>query len=302
MILVSVLLAGSLTAAPQSPPAPATVPQPSQRSATDCAEALGREPGAAAAQVCFGEQELRLAQAAPKGSAERERHLDTAAGYYRKAANLTSNAETKARALDTLARVYDVQHLNEPGQMELVLRELIALKPNELEPLYRLAKLQEDQGLIDAAESTLLSARHQRPDEIEPYRRLAQFYARRATALHLASMREKATEPAAGPGQPDENGVYRVGAGLPPPKKLDDVRPQYPIEANVAQIEGVVIAEVIIDETGRVTDARILRSIPLLDEAALQAVREWRFAPSIVDGRAVPVKMTVTVNFQQRRP
>lgn len=44
-------------------------------------------------------------------------------------------------------------------------------------------------------------------------------------------------------------------------------------------------------------DARIVRSIPLLDEAALEAVRKWEFEPTPVDGQAVPVRMNVTVNF-----
>jgi len=46
-----------------------------------------------------------------------------------------------------------------------------------------------------------------------------------------------------------------------------------------------------------VTEARVVRSNPLLDEAALKAVREWRYDPTMVNGRAVPVRMTVTVNF-----
>ena len=45
------------------------------------------------------------------------------------------------------------------------------------------------------------------------------------------------------------------------------------------------------------TDARIVKSVPLLDEAALSAVRDWRFEPTMVEGRAVPVRMVVTVNF-----
>ena len=52
-----------------------------------------------------------------------------------------------------------------------------------------------------------------------------------------------------------------------------------------------------IDEQGRVAEARILRSIPLLDQAALDAVKQWEYTPTTVDGKAVPVIMTVTVNF-----
>jgi TonB family protein len=49
-----------------------------------------------------------------------------------------------------------------------------------------------------------------------------------------------------------------------------------------------------VNEQGLVTDARVLNSNPLLNEAALKAVREWRYDPAIVSGKAVPVKMTVT--------
>jgi protein TonB len=58
-----------------------------------------------------------------------------------------------------------------------------------------------------------------------------------------------------------------------------------------------VIIEALIGESGKVQDARVLRSIPLLDQAALDAVRQWAFTPTLVNGSAVPVIMTVTVNF-----
>jgi len=73
--------------------------------------------------------------------------------------------------------------------------------------------------------------------------------------------------------------------------------PHYPPDAMAAGIAGTVGAELVIDPSGHVTDARIVRSIPLLDEAALAAVREWRFEPTMVNGEPVPVRMTVTVNF-----
>jgi protein TonB len=72
-----------------------------------------------------------------------------------------------------------------------------------------------------------------------------------------------------------------------------------PPEASAAGITGIVIVEITIDETGKVSDARIVRSIPMLDAAALETVREWQFEPTIVDGKPVPVKTTVTVNFTQ---
>jgi len=77
--------------------------------------------------------------------------------------------------------------------------------------------------------------------------------------------------------------------------------PQYPPEARAAGIQGVVLAEIVIDGEGSVIDARVVRSVPLLDEAALKAVKNWRFTPTVVNGQAVPVRMIVTVNFTTSR-
>ena len=82
---------------------------------------------------------------------------------------------------------------------------------------------------------------------------------------------QAAKPPASGPGERDENGVYRIGNSLTAPRRLD--RPVYSPEAMAAGIEGNVVAEVVVNEAGDVLDAKIVRSLPLLDEAALEAVR-----------------------------
>jgi protein TonB len=84
---------------------------------------------------------------------------------------------------------------------------------------------------------------------------------------------------------------------MPAPRKLKDVRPEYPAIAKQARVSGIVIAEITIDAEGRVSDARVIRSIPLLDQAALDAVRQWEFTPTLLNGAPVPIIMTVTVNF-----
>ena len=89
----------------------------------------------------------------------------------------------------------------------------------------------------------------------------------------------------------------RVGGNVKVPTKIKDVRPIYPQEALGAKVQGVVIIEATIDTQGFVSDAKVLRSIPLLDQAALDAVRQWEFTPTILNGQPVPVIMTVTVNF-----
>jgi TonB family protein len=263
-----------------------------------CATALAQSTGTAAAQFCLGAEQAQLAEREEAGGAAQRRRLEAAAVHYRLAATLTPYPDTRARALEALAVLYEPPRLDDTYQLESVLRELIATQPADAAPLYRLAMLQEDQGQIDAAETTLLTARHQHADDVEPHQKLAQFYARRVTAIHTQRERDAPPTAPETPGQPDANGVYRVGGDVPAPVR--EGVPQYPREAQAAGIEGVVLVELLIDEAGQVADVRVLRSIPLLDDAALQAVREWRFAPTIVEGRAVPVRMTATVNFTRR--
>jgi periplasmic protein TonB len=91
--------------------------------------------------------------------------------------------------------------------------------------------------------------------------------------------------------------ALRAGQGVPIPTKLVDVPPTYPPLARHARIQGVVVLDATIDETGHVVDVRVLRSIALLDRAAIEAVRRWRYAPAIVNGRVTPVVLTVTASF-----
>jgi TonB family protein len=90
----------------------------------------------------------------------------------------------------------------------------------------------------------------------------------------------------------------RVGGAITPPAKTKDVRPTYPLEAQSRGVQGVVIIEATIGTTGKVQDARVLQSIPLLDQPALDAIRQWEFTPTVLNGMPVPVIMTVTVQFK----
>ena len=89
----------------------------------------------------------------------------------------------------------------------------------------------------------------------------------------------------------------RVGGNVKPPQKLTHVNPVYPPIAQSARVSGVVIIEAVIGPDGNVQSAKILRSIPLLDDAAMTAVRQWVFTPTLLNGFPVAVIMTVTVNF-----
>jgi protein TonB len=99
------------------------------------------------------------------------------------------------------------------------------------------------------------------------------------------------------PPPPPPAAPVRVGGNIKAPQKIKDVRPVYPPIAQSARVQGVVIIEATIGPDGKVTDAKVLRSVPLLDQAALDAVREWEFTPTLLNGVPVPVIMTVTVNF-----
>ena len=95
----------------------------------------------------------------------------------------------------------------------------------------------------------------------------------------------------------DQLKPVRIGGGIKTPARIRDVKPFYPPVARSAGVQGVVVLEVLIDASGQVSEARVLRSIPLLDQAALDAVKQWEFMPTLLNGTPTPVLMTVTVNF-----
>jgi TonB family protein len=90
----------------------------------------------------------------------------------------------------------------------------------------------------------------------------------------------------------------QLSGNMRTPTKVKDVRPRYPPAAQTAGIQGVVMIEARIDVDDSVYGARVIRSIPELDEAALEAVRQWKFTPTKVNGVLVPVMMTTTVDFR----
>lgn len=89
----------------------------------------------------------------------------------------------------------------------------------------------------------------------------------------------------------------RVGGDIRPPRKLHHVAPVYPGIAAHARITGTVVVEATISRSGVVSDVRVLRSVPLLDAAATEAVRQWRYEPPQLNGEPVAVLLTVTVHF-----
>jgi len=94
-----------------------------------------------------------------------------------------------------------------------------------------------------------------------------------------------------------EDQALHVGGAIKSPVKLVDVRPVYPEDARAAGVKGVVIVEARIGADGSVEDAHVLKSIKELDQAAIDAVKQWKFVPTLMNGVPKPVVMVVTINF-----
>jgi periplasmic protein TonB len=96
---------------------------------------------------------------------------------------------------------------------------------------------------------------------------------------------------------PQQVAPVRVGGQIKEPKKLKNVAPVYPPIARQARVQGQVVLECTISPQGRVTNVKVVKGIPLLDTSAIEAVRQWVYTPTLLNGVPVPVIMTVTVNF-----
>lgn len=104
-------------------------------------------------------------------------------------------------------------------------------------------------------------------------------------------------EIASPPARPEQPGPLRVGGNIRAPTKIKHVSPVYPPEALAAGIAGVVILETTLDEEGKVVDIVVLRAPEMLAQAAVDAVTQWEFMPTLLNGQRVPVIIIVTVNF-----
>jgi TonB family protein len=105
--------------------------------------------------------------------------------------------------------------------------------------------------------------------------------------------------PRPGPAQ-DEPKV--AGKDVPAPKRTKTVSPEYPAEAQAQGIRGIVLLELLIDTEGKVAQVDVVRSIPGLDDAATRAARLWEYEVTRLDGKPVPVRLTVPITFAMRLP
>lgn len=102
--------------------------------------------------------------------------------------------------------------------------------------------------------------------------------------------------------QPDiPSGPVRVGGNIKEPRRIDGPAPAYPMVARAARAEGTVRLEAVIGKDGLVKDLRVVESHPMFDEAAMDAVRRWRYTVPLLNGQPIDVVMTVTVRFGLNR-
>lgn len=118
------------------------------------------------------------------------------------------------------------------------------------------------------------------------------------------------------PGGPVDPGLWKAEAPPPPPpprsakkplrvggyvrlaEPIHKVQPVYPEHARRARIQGVVVLQAVIDEEGKVAELRVISGHLLLVPAALEAVRQWRYSPTLLNGQPVSVATTISVSFQ----
>lgn len=104
-----------------------------------------------------------------------------------------------------------------------------------------------------------------------------------------------------GPAPMASDAPLTVGGAVLKPELIHRVDPRYPEAARMARLQGTVVLQAVIDEKGRVTDVQIVKSMPLgLDQASVNAVRQWRFRPATLHGRPVKVYYSLTIDFTLR--
>jgi protein TonB len=96
---------------------------------------------------------------------------------------------------------------------------------------------------------------------------------------------------------PAKPAPVRIGGQIMAPALISRVDPVYPALAQAAQLEGIVILEATVGETGRVESVKVLRSVGPLDAAAVEAVKQWRYSPLRLNDRPTSFVLTVTVQF-----
>jgi len=159
------------------------------------------------------------------------------------------------------------------------------------------AALQSDfDAMVRAASEAVRQWRFEPPAEPSAIVRVPVRFDTGVSQAALGTIRPlKGYPPSVGPILP--RGVLKVGDAVKTPKRLVNAPPTYPQDAIDAKVQGVVVLDVLLDADGVPSDVQIVQSVPMLDAAAIEAVRKWRYEPTLMNGVAVPLAMTVSVNF-----
>jgi protein TonB len=99
------------------------------------------------------------------------------------------------------------------------------------------------------------------------------------------------------PPPPAKPALVKPGGLVREPRRIVNVNPVYPLIARNAHVEGTVVLEAIINEAGTIEQVKVVRSVALLDAAAIEAVKQWRYTPTLLNATPVSVLMTITVRF-----
>lgn len=178
------------------------------------------------------------------------------------------------------------------------------------DPLITSARQLAQTGNHDSAIQALRSALAARPADATLKSELVRMLEMKHRSLsdQLAALQREITElrgPVPAPVRTSLAGCgaampIRVGGNVGAPMKIRDWKPVYPAEAMAGGVQGIVILEATIDCDGSVVNPRVLRGVAPLDAAALEAVQQWKYTPTLLDGVPVPVIMTMTVTFTLR--
>jgi TonB family protein len=155
----------------------------------------------------------------------------------------------------------------------------------------------EQQALANMARNNAIQVSHPGA-QVQSYQNGSGFSVSSSTQLTATPAAVPGAVPAPPAGFLPPQAAVRVGSMIANPRKTFDVPAVAPQQARDAGITGVVILELTVDADGAVSNVRVLRSIPLLDAAAVAAAKQWRYEPVMLNGRPVPVILTAPVQFQ----
>ena len=220
------------------------------------------------------------------------------------AETMRQRLEERSNELRELERAFRLASGRGPGNPDLVkAQQEIARLNDQLskdqDTLRRSAQLAEAAARLEQAQAALRASRA--AEEVARAERDARVRALAERGLIAPSEAQRIlSEPSNERQLVSSSGKAPVRSdtpGVQMPTVTRKVDPQHPVVALQARVSGTVVLEALVDEQGNVADARVARSIPLLDQAALDAVKQWQFKPAMLNGEAVPVIVQIEMTF-----